>query len=63
MSKKPNQSQEEKGEDEDEVHVNTLIDKTTKVLSDLHELELTFSRVKNEAQETLRNLMRRKFNS
>lgn len=63
MNKEPKQNQNGEEEDEDEAIVNKLIDKTTQILSDLHKLEVTFSRMKNEAQETLRNLMRRKLNS
>ena len=37
--------------------LNSLINRLVKVMDDLHKLELTFSRLKNESEELLRQLL------
>ena len=37
--------------------LNSLINRLVKVMDDLHKLEVTFSRLKNESEELLRQLL------
>ena len=37
--------------------LNSLINRLVKVMDDLHKLEVTFSRLKNESEELLRRLL------
>jgi len=43
-----------------EKKLDSLINQVVKVISELHELEMTFSRLKNESEELLRKLLTKK---
>jgi len=47
---------------EDKKKLESLIDEDVKLLDDVHKLELTLSRIKNEGEELLRKLLSAKAN-